>query len=93
MPQELLYFVVGKLRFTMPKEPSAWSDPLNCTTLPNKCPQFHVDHKIYSGNEDCLFLDIYRPSSATEGSELPVMVRSSNQPRPSLFISTLSSSA
>ncbi|KAF5004289.1 hypothetical protein FDECE_9199 [Fusarium decemcellulare] len=69
---------VGSLRF-MPPEPlqSSYSDGIfHATTPPNPCIQWPsvFDVTDPTPSEDCLYLDVYVPSTATAESKLPVKV-------------------
>lgn len=64
---------VGELRFKDPEPPSPWSEVLNCTQQAESCPQLHVYKEIYSGNEDCLYLDVHAPRENKTTNLLPVM--------------------
>ncbi|KAF4746945.1 hypothetical protein FOZ62_030465 [Perkinsus olseni] len=60
---------VGDLRFKAPREfLKTWDDPVNMTTKKSMCVQ-----TTGKGDEDCLYLNVYRPANATESSKLPVM--------------------
>ncbi|XP_038168410.1 pyrethroid hydrolase Ces2e-like isoform X2 [Arvicola amphibius] len=77
---------VGPLRFAPPDAPEPWSGVRDGTSYPAMCPQ--NDDMINSEglkmrkhfmppismSEDCLYLNIYTPVHAREGSKLPVMV-------------------
>ncbi|GAB1293540.1 Pyrethroid hydrolase Ces2a [Apodemus speciosus] len=76
---------VGPLRFAPPEDPEPWSGVRDGTTHPAMCLQ--TDVMNLEGvkemeltmlpipmSEDCLFLNIYTPAHAQEGSNLPVMV-------------------
>nr|XP_048293147.1 pyrethroid hydrolase Ces2e-like isoform X1 [Myodes glareolus] len=77
---------VGPLRFAPPEAPEPWSGVRDGTSYPPMCPQ--NDDKMNSEalkmgkhfmppismSEDCLYLNIYTPAHAREGSNLPVMV-------------------
>ncbi|XP_057609735.1 pyrethroid hydrolase Ces2e-like isoform X2 [Chionomys nivalis] len=77
---------VGPLRFAPPEAPEPWSGVRDGTSYPAMCPQ--NDDMMNSGvlkmikhfmppipmSEDCLYLNIYTPAHAREGSNLPVMV-------------------
>lgn len=76
---------LGPLRFAPPEPPEAWSGIKDGTSHPNFCLQnipvmTGIPQKIImslqpaSMSEDCLYLNIYAPSHAREGSSLPVMV-------------------
>eukprot|EP00794_Sanderia_malayensis_P000223 gene227-838_t len=63
---------VGALRFQAPQD-TTWTGLFNATKFGHVCPQFETTvYKANMGNEDCLTLNIYRPSNAT--GHLPVMV-------------------
>ncbi|XP_041505471.1 liver carboxylesterase-like [Microtus oregoni] len=76
---------VGPLRFAPPEPPEPWSGVRDGTSFPAMCLQTDVMtlegaeemnlimHPI-SMSEDCLYLNIYTPAHAREGSNLPVMV-------------------
>ncbi|XP_057610155.1 pyrethroid hydrolase Ces2e-like isoform X2 [Chionomys nivalis] len=77
---------VGPLRFAPPEAPEPWSGVRDGTSYPAMCPQNddmmnseglkmrkHLMPPI-SMSEDCLYLNIYTPAHAREGSNLPVMV-------------------
>ncbi|XP_035297325.1 liver carboxylesterase isoform X3 [Cricetulus griseus] len=76
---------VGPLRFAPPEPPEPWSGVRDGTSHPAMCPQ--TDIMTLAGakemnlivtptsmSEDCLYLNIYTPAHAHEGSNLPVMV-------------------
>ncbi|XP_021075735.1 pyrethroid hydrolase Ces2e [Mus pahari] len=77
---------VGPLRFASPEAPEPWSGVRDGTSHPNMCLQNDnlmgsEDLKMMnlilppiSMSEDCLYLNIYAPTHAHEGSNLPVMV-------------------
>eukprot|EP00794_Sanderia_malayensis_P000224 gene218-839_t len=63
---------VGALRFQAPQD-TTWTGHFNATKFGHVCPQpDSAFFKNNTGNEDCLTLNIYRPSNAT--GRLPVMV-------------------
>ncbi|KAF4652904.1 hypothetical protein FOL47_010803 [Perkinsus chesapeaki] len=60
---------VGDLRFKAPQEyDEQWSSAKKMITKSNHCPD-----KYGRGNEDCLYLNVFRPANATTDSKLPVM--------------------
>ena len=61
----------GPLRWKAP-QPASWSGVLQAKTLPPICPQPAGPLGGASLSEDCLYLNVYAPSSG--GSGLPVMV-------------------
>ncbi|KAM4833433.1 pyrethroid hydrolase Ces2e-like [Thomomys bottae] len=75
---------VGPLRFAPPEPPEPWSGVRDGTSYPAMCLQntdmmnmvktFNLSVPRFSMSEDCLYLNIYSPASAQEGSNLPVMV-------------------
>ncbi|XP_069860951.1 pyrethroid hydrolase Ces2e-like [Dipodomys merriami] len=81
---------VGPLRFAPPEPPEPWSGVRDATSYPAMCLQNLDMMNIgemsnlttlpslttlpISMSEDCLYLNIYSPASAQEGSNLPVMV-------------------
>ncbi|XP_034378061.1 acylcarnitine hydrolase-like [Arvicanthis niloticus] len=77
---------VGPLRFAPPEDPEPWSGVRDGTSHPAMCLQ-NLDVMNMEGlkeiklklpplsmSEDCLYLNIYTPAHAHEGSNLPVMV-------------------
>ena len=62
---------VGALRWQRP-QPVSWAGILQADTLPSPCPQPPGGFGAASTDEDCLYLNIYRPVQA--GSKRPVMV-------------------
>ena len=69
---------VGDLRWKAPQPPEKRSEALNASKFCEICPQY-IDHdrnpatpQIVIGNEDCLYLNIWTPKSATSTSNLPV---------------------
>nr|XP_048287097.1 liver carboxylesterase-like isoform X2 [Myodes glareolus] len=66
---------VGPLRFAPPEPPEPWSGVRDGTSHPAMCLQTIGGAKDrISMSEDCLYLNIYTPAHAHEGSNLPVMV-------------------
>ncbi|EEQ98535.1 Acetylcholinesterase precursor, putative [Perkinsus marinus ATCC 50983] len=60
---------VGDLRFKAPREfRETWEEPINMTTKKSMCVQSNG-----RGDEDCLYLNVYRPANVTQSSRLPVM--------------------
>jgi len=60
---------VGDLRWQAPKDPEPWHGVLKTQQFSNACPQFSATGSVV-GNEDCLYLNIWRPASHQAG--LPV---------------------
>uniref|UniRef100_A0A8C8TA22 Carboxylic ester hydrolase n=1 Tax=Peromyscus maniculatus bairdii TaxID=230844 RepID=A0A8C8TA22_PERMB len=76
---------VGPLRFAPPEAPEPWSGVRDGTSYPAMCLQSDMMDSEglkmlklimppISMSEDCLYLNIYTPTHAHEGSNLPVMV-------------------
>ncbi|XP_063103542.1 pyrethroid hydrolase Ces2e-like isoform X2 [Cavia porcellus] len=76
---------VGLLRFAPPESPEPWNGVRNGTSYPARCLQNDIMNAgalmLFTQNlppipisEDCLYLNIYTPAYASEGSNLPVMV-------------------
>jgi para-nitrobenzyl esterase len=67
---------VDTLRWKAPKNPAAWANVLTTTSFAPVCPQkkFVQGDTTYTltGNEDCLYLNIWTPQVGT--ASLPVMV-------------------
>ncbi|XP_051025153.1 acylcarnitine hydrolase-like [Acomys russatus] len=77
---------LGQLRFAPPESPEPWSGVRDATAYPARCLQnsetvnaeslemMKLTLPPSSTSEDCLYLNIYVPAHAHEGSSLPVMV-------------------
>ncbi|XP_028635137.1 pyrethroid hydrolase Ces2a-like isoform X2 [Grammomys surdaster] len=76
---------VGPLRFAPPEDPEPWSGVRDATSEPAMCLQtdmmnseivkeMKLNIPLIPISEDCLYLNIYTPAHAHEGSNLPVMV-------------------
>lgn len=75
---------VGALRFRRPEPPAPWEGIRDAKTFSPRCPQAALNGMDFYGkefydvplppqNEDCLYLNIWTPASATETSRLPVL--------------------
>ncbi|XP_045187891.2 neuroligin-4, Y-linked-like [Mercenaria mercenaria] len=63
---------VGDLRFRKPEMISSLpTNPFEATTMGAICPQTNIG---VSSSEDCLFLNIYAPLTASKGNRKPVMI-------------------
>jgi para-nitrobenzyl esterase len=63
---------VGKLRLASPAAPAPW-DGIHDANQPGAvCPQFVTSGVV--GDEDCLWLNVYRPANTGAQASLPVMV-------------------
>ncbi|XP_070194060.1 neuroligin-4, Y-linked-like [Littorina saxatilis] len=68
---------VGDLRFEKPSLPQGWSGVRDATKPGAQCPQRHRDlppSRVFLNNEDCLYLNVYRPQMNSTQHPLPVMV-------------------
>ncbi|XP_054896290.1 bile salt-activated lipase-like isoform X1 [Poeciliopsis prolifica] len=61
-------------RFEKPKRHPGWSDTLKATQYRDKCLQLDPYMTAVSGNEDCLYLNIWVPHLGSVASNMPVMV-------------------
>ena len=67
---------IGERRFKLPEPTGSWSGIVDATDFPNICiqdepPELHVVNRFVR-TEDCLYLNIFTPS--TEGKVRPVLV-------------------
>ncbi|XP_071526068.1 pyrethroid hydrolase Ces2a-like [Panulirus ornatus] len=71
---------VGELRLKDPVAGERWEGVLDGSTMPEPCLQIPFGISViglpdvHVGREDCLYLNVFTPESAEEGSNLPVMV-------------------
>ena len=73
---------VGPLRWKPPQPATPWTTPRDASTPGERCPQVLQAQLLVPGqtagevvgSEDCLFLNVYAPTTATAMSKLPVMV-------------------
>ncbi|XP_059164846.1 cAMP-regulated D2 protein-like [Physella acuta] len=69
---------VGALRWTLPLPPNAWApNILDADQDPPGCPQIGCEPQYLcpkTTSEDCLYMNIFTPLLAKNGSNLPVMV-------------------
>jgi para-nitrobenzyl esterase len=65
---------VGNLRWRPPVAHAPWFQPLEATAFANHCPQPPTPFGRASITEDCLFLNVFTPSSADFFHLHPVMV-------------------
>lgn len=68
---------VGELRWRAPQPMPAFTDTFQATQFGAGCDQFAKVTDVLIANEDCLFLNVWRPSGASlpdVDSKLPVMV-------------------
>lgn len=66
---------VGENRFRAPQPAPSWTEVRECFVPPVFCPQagLHLGQDIVVGSEDCLYLSVYVPRSASPASKLPVL--------------------
>ena len=66
----------GDYRWQPPRPIRPWSDVVEAYNFGPGCPQHSLRdcHSAGRMDEDCLRLNVWRPSSATKNSALPVMV-------------------
>ncbi len=68
---------VGELRWRRTVPVDAWSDPFDASVIGSLCPQgenpLPVGVELGEGSEDCLTLNILRPSGTQPGDDLPIL--------------------
>ena len=64
---------VGNLRWRPPTAVTPWPGVRDATTFAEPCIQLDFPSGTF-GSEDCLYLNVFAPASATASSHLPVMV-------------------
>lgn len=65
---------VGDLRFRPPQDPDEFENgQYEAFSYGSECPQLSLTGK-FTGNEDCLFLNVWTPVDAEPGDDYPVMV-------------------
>lgn len=62
---------VGDLRWRPPRPHPGWTEVVEATSTPSRCPQAALGLAL-GGDEDCLFLNVHTPDPAPDGA--PVMV-------------------
>jgi para-nitrobenzyl esterase len=65
---------VGDLRWKPPAKPVAWSTPRDATQHAMRCSAPAAGDGVRLINEDCLYLDVYRPAGTAADAKLPVIV-------------------
>lgn len=65
---------VGKLRWRPPQPVPAWKGVREASKFCADCPQRSWPGSTATISENCLFLNVWAPATATKGSKLPVMV-------------------
>jgi len=67
---------VGENRLRPPQPfTDSWAPQLRSAKQPGQyCAQFSLASDMFAGHEDCLYLNVYRPVGAENGSNIPVIV-------------------
>jgi para-nitrobenzyl esterase len=65
---------VGEYRWRPPQPVKAWQGVRDATKFGADCPQRTFPGSTATTSEDCLFLNVWAPATATNKSKLPVMV-------------------
>mgnify|MGYP003575468133 CR=1 FL=1 len=65
---------IGEYRWRPPQPVKAWQGQRDATKDCADCPQRAWPGSKTTQSEDCLFLNVWAPATATKGSKLPVMV-------------------
>lgn len=65
---------VGEYRWRPPQSVTPWKEVRDATKVCADCPQRAWPGSTATISEDCLFLNVWAPSTATKQSKLPVMV-------------------
>jgi para-nitrobenzyl esterase len=63
---------VGNLRWQAPAPPPSWQGIRDATKQGSACPQLASSNGPTSTNEDCLYLNVYRPLQTSPWDRLPV---------------------
>jgi para-nitrobenzyl esterase len=65
---------LADLRWRAPLPPKPYSGTLQATKFPAPCVQSRVVADLPAPNEDCLYLNLYRPTGSKEGKKMPVLI-------------------
>ena len=65
---------LGDLRLRAPVEHAPWTDVRDATRFASASLQAKTEYDGAQGSEDCLYLNVYKPGAAADGSPLPVMM-------------------
>ena len=65
---------VGSLRWTAPRSAARWTGVRSATAYGNSCPAQASTNGPRSETEDCLFINVQRPTGTPAGRKLPVYV-------------------
>ncbi|XP_015436516.1 PREDICTED: venom carboxylesterase-6-like [Dufourea novaeangliae] len=52
---------VGRLRYRPPEPAEPWRETLIANKEENRCPQIDAATNVFTGDEDCLYLNVYTP--------------------------------
>lgn len=63
---------LADLRWKAPRPVESWTTTLEAKSLPEICPQFLYFSNLFAGDENCLYLNVFRPQ--TQERDLPVFV-------------------
>jgi para-nitrobenzyl esterase len=71
-----LPFAAPPVRWKQPEDPQGWGGTRDASHFSSQCQQERYQpHIEYIGNEDCLYLNVFRPTAEQPGAELlPVIV-------------------
>ncbi|XP_059052235.1 venom carboxylesterase-6-like [Achroia grisella] len=64
---------INENRFKDPQQPTPWSGVRDATQGPPNCLQYEPSVRNVTGNEDCLYVNVYTPN-LNPGKPMPVMV-------------------
>ena len=64
---------VGALRWRAPAPPARWHGTRSATAYGSRCPQLPSTNGAGAENEDCLYLNVFRPAGERRGAKLPVL--------------------
>ena len=65
---------VGPLRWKPPAAPASWTAPREVARHATRCSAPSAGDGPRLVNEDCLYLDVYRPAGTAPGAKLPVTI-------------------
>lgn len=65
---------IGALRWKPPQAPASWSEPRDASKHAMRCSAPSAGDGPRIVNEDCLYLDVYRPAGVASDARLPVTV-------------------
>jgi para-nitrobenzyl esterase len=65
---------IGSLRFKPPTKPIPWKGVRDATIFASASLQPSTEYKHAHGSEDCLYLNVYKPTNPESSAPLPVML-------------------